>query len=52
MVVFFTVRLLATDDARYWLGIGAGIGLLYDDQVHDQLLGCRSGCGGPCHARA
>ena len=27
MVAFFTVRLLATDDARYWLGIGAGIGL-------------------------
>ena len=26
-VAFFTVRLLATDDARYWLGIGAGIGL-------------------------
>ena len=22
MVAFFTVRLLATDDARYWLGIG------------------------------
>ena len=27
MVAFFTVRLLATDDARYWLGVGAGIGL-------------------------
>ena len=27
MVAFFLVRLLATDDARYWLGIGAGIGL-------------------------
>jgi len=27
MVAFFTVRLLATEDARYWLGIGAGIGL-------------------------
>jgi hypothetical protein len=27
MVAFFTVRLLATDDARYWLGIGAAIGL-------------------------
>jgi len=27
MVAFFTVRLLATDDPRYWLGIGAGIGL-------------------------
>jgi 4-amino-4-deoxy-L-arabinose transferase-like glycosyltransferase len=27
MVAFFTVRLLATDDARYWLGIGASIGL-------------------------
>lgn len=27
VVAFFTVRLLATDDARYWLGIGAGIGL-------------------------
>ena len=27
LVAFFTVRLLATDDARYWLGIGAGIGL-------------------------
>ncbi|HSL42881.1 MAG TPA: glycosyltransferase family 39 protein [Anaerolineales bacterium] len=26
-VAFFMVRLLATDDARYWLGIGAGIGL-------------------------
>jgi 4-amino-4-deoxy-L-arabinose transferase-like glycosyltransferase len=26
VVAFFTVRLLATDDARYWLGIGAGIG--------------------------
>lgn len=26
LVAFFTVRLLATDDARYWLGIGAGIG--------------------------
>ena len=27
VVAFFTLRLLATDDARYWLGIGAGIGL-------------------------
>lgn len=27
VVAFFTVRLLATDDPRYWLGIGAGIGL-------------------------
>lgn len=27
MVAYFTVRLLATDDARYWLGIGTGIGL-------------------------
>jgi hypothetical protein len=27
IVAFFLVRLLATDDARYWLGIGAGIGL-------------------------
>src|SRR5512137_2901000 len=27
MVAFFTVRLLATEDPRYWLGIGASIGL-------------------------
>jgi len=27
LVAFFTVRLLATEDDRYWLGIGAGIGL-------------------------
>ena len=27
MVAFFLVRLLASDDARYWLGIGASIGL-------------------------
>ena len=27
VVAFFMVRLLATDDARYWLGVGAGIGL-------------------------
>jgi 4-amino-4-deoxy-L-arabinose transferase-like glycosyltransferase len=27
LVSFFMVRLLATDDPRYWLGIGAGIGL-------------------------
>ena len=27
MMAFFTVRLLATDDPRYWLGIGASIGL-------------------------
>jgi len=27
LVAFFMVRLLATDYARYWLGIGAGIGL-------------------------
>jgi hypothetical protein len=27
VVAFFLVRLLATDDARYWMGIGAGIGL-------------------------
>jgi 4-amino-4-deoxy-L-arabinose transferase-like glycosyltransferase len=26
VMAFFTVRLLATDDPRYWLGIGAGIG--------------------------
>ena len=26
LVAFFMVRLLVTDDARYWLGIGAGIG--------------------------
>ena len=26
-VAFFTVRLLATDNPRWWLGIGAGIGL-------------------------
>ena len=27
LVAFFLVRLLATDDPPYWLGIGAGIGL-------------------------
>jgi hypothetical protein len=27
IMAFFAVRLLATDDARYWLGIGASIGL-------------------------
>ena len=27
LVAFFMVRLLATDDPRYWLGIGAGIGI-------------------------
>lgn len=27
LVAFFMVRLFATDDPRYWLGIGAGIGL-------------------------
>jgi 4-amino-4-deoxy-L-arabinose transferase-like glycosyltransferase len=27
LVAFFLVRLLATDEPRYWLGIGAGIGL-------------------------
>lgn len=27
VVAFFMVRLLASDDPRYWLGIGAGIGL-------------------------
>jgi 4-amino-4-deoxy-L-arabinose transferase-like glycosyltransferase len=27
VVAFFTVRLLATDNPRWWLGIGAGIGL-------------------------
>ena len=27
LVAFFMVRLLASDDPRYWLGIGAGIGL-------------------------
>lgn len=27
VVAFFMVRLLATDDPRYWLGVGAGIGL-------------------------
>jgi 4-amino-4-deoxy-L-arabinose transferase-like glycosyltransferase len=27
LVAFFMVRLLATDDPRYWLGIGAAIGL-------------------------
>lgn len=26
VIAFFAVRLLATDNARYWLGIGAGIG--------------------------
>ncbi len=26
VMAFFTVRLLATDDPRYWLGIGAGVG--------------------------
>jgi hypothetical protein len=26
LVAFFMIRLLATDDARYWLGIGAAIG--------------------------
>lgn len=26
LVAFFMVRLLATDDPRYWLGVGAGIG--------------------------
>jgi hypothetical protein len=27
IVAFFLIRLLATDEPRYWLGIGAGIGL-------------------------
>ena len=27
LITFFTVRLLATEDPRWWLGIGAGIGL-------------------------
>ncbi len=27
VVAFFTVRLIATDDPRWWLGIGAGIGM-------------------------
>ena len=27
VIAFFVVRLLASDDPRYWLGIGAGIGL-------------------------
>ena len=27
VVAFFVVRLLATDDPRYWMGIGLGIGL-------------------------
>jgi 4-amino-4-deoxy-L-arabinose transferase-like glycosyltransferase len=27
MVAFFTVRLITTEDGRYWLGIGASIGL-------------------------
>jgi 4-amino-4-deoxy-L-arabinose transferase-like glycosyltransferase len=27
VIAFFLVRLLATDEPRYWLGIGAGIGL-------------------------
>jgi 4-amino-4-deoxy-L-arabinose transferase-like glycosyltransferase len=27
MIAFFFVRLLATEDPRYWIGIGAGIGL-------------------------
>ena len=27
LMAFFTVRLLASDDQRYWLGIGASIGL-------------------------
>jgi len=27
LVAFFTVRLIATENARYWLGIGAAIGL-------------------------
>jgi len=27
LVAFFVVRLIVSDDARYWLGIGAGIGL-------------------------
>jgi hypothetical protein len=27
LVAFFTVRLLSTDDPRYWLGIGVSIGL-------------------------
>ena len=27
VTAFFVVRLLATDEPRYWLGIGAGIGL-------------------------
>ena len=27
LVAFFTVRLLTSDEPRYWLGIGAGIGL-------------------------
>ncbi len=27
MIVFFTARALRTDDARYWIGVGAGIGI-------------------------
>ena len=38
LTAYFVVRLLASEDPRWWLGIGAGIGFGMHVQVHDRLL--------------
>ena len=43
LIAYLMIRLLKSEDLRWWLAIGAVIGIGDDDQVHDGVLCRRSG---------
>ena len=40
LIAYFVIRLLKTEDPRWWLAIGATIGVGFPDEVHDGILSC------------
>ena len=52
LIAYFIVRLLKSDDPRWWLAIGAADRPGTADQVRDRLLHCGDSCRARLHARA